>query len=134
MKNIFEKDYVHTRPSLNPVLRIQIRIRIHMFLGLLDPDPGPLVRALFFFHFFLLFDFLSLKNYVKVHLKSNMQKTFFSISFLLASWKSIMKIGGSGSGSGSRSISQRHGSTDPDPHRNVMDPQHCPVVYVLTQL
>ncbi len=33
-----------------------------------------------------------------------------------------MKIEGTGSGS----ISQRHGSadTDPDPHQNVMDPQH----------
>ncbi len=30
-----------------------------------------------------------------------------------------MKIEGSGSGS----ISQRHGSPDPDPHQNVMDPQ-----------
>jgi hypothetical protein len=35
-----------------------------------------------------------------------------------------MKIEGSGSESGSRSISQRHGSTDPDSHQNVMDPQH----------
>jgi hypothetical protein len=34
-----------------------------------------------------------------------------------------MKIEGSGSASGS--ISQRHGSADPDPHQNVMDPQHC---------
>ncbi len=34
-----------------------------------------------------------------------------------------MKI--EGSGSGSRSISQRHGSADPDPHQNVMDPEHC---------
>ncbi len=25
---------------------------------------------------------------------------------------------------GSGSISQRHGSADPDPHQNVMDPQH----------
>jgi hypothetical protein len=35
----------------------------------------------------------------------------------------MMKIEGSGSGS----ISQRHGSVDPDPdpHQNVMDPQHC---------
>jgi hypothetical protein len=31
----------------------------------------------------------------------------------------MMKIEGSGS------ISQRHGSADPDPHQNVMDPQHC---------
>ena len=33
----------------------------------------------------------------------------------------MMKIAGSESGS----ISQRHGSADPDPHQNVMDPQHC---------
>jgi hypothetical protein len=39
----------------------------------------------------------------------------------------MMKIVGSGSASGSESgsISQRHGSADPDPHQNVMDPQHC---------
>jgi hypothetical protein len=33
----------------------------------------------------------------------------------------MTKIAGSGSGS----ISQRHGSADPDPPQNVMDPQHC---------
>ncbi len=39
----------------------------------------------------------------------------------------MMKIAGSGSTSGSESgsISQRHGSADPDPHQNDMDPQHC---------
>jgi hypothetical protein len=26
---------------------------------------------------------------------------------------------------GSGSISQRHGSADPVPHQNVMDPEHC---------
>jgi hypothetical protein len=31
---------------------------------------------------------------------------------------------GIASGSESGSISQRHGSADPDPHKNVMDPQH----------
>jgi hypothetical protein len=31
----------------------------------------------------------------------------------------MTKIAGSGS------ISQRHGSPDPDPPQNVMDPQHC---------
>jgi hypothetical protein len=36
----------------------------------------------------------------------------------------MMKIEGSASGSGSGSIRQRHGSADPDPHKNVMDPQH----------
>jgi hypothetical protein len=30
-----------------------------------------------------------------------------------------------GLGSGSGSISKRHGYADPDPHQNVMDPQHC---------
>ncbi len=40
----------------------------------------------------------------------------------MASWRSMMKIEGSASGS----ISQRHGSaeSEPDPHKNVMDPQH----------
>jgi hypothetical protein len=33
----------------------------------------------------------------------------------------MTKIAGSGSGS----ISQRHGYPDPDPHQNVMDPEHC---------
>ncbi len=46
------------------------------------------------------------------------RKTFFLISFLLASWRSMTKIAGSGS------ISQRRGSADPDPHQNAMDPEH----------
>ncbi len=48
-----------------------------------------------------------------------------SITYLgiLVSWRSMMKIAGSESASGS--INQRHGSADPDPHQNVMDPQHC---------
>jgi hypothetical protein len=37
----------------------------------------------------------------------------------------MIKIEGSGSASGSESITQRHGSADPDPHLNVMDPQNC---------
>ncbi len=57
-----------------------------------------------------LFDFLSLKNDVKVPSKSKMQENFFKkISFLLASWRSMMKIEGSASGSESGSIIQRHG-------------------------
>ncbi len=47
--------------------------------------------------FMTLFDFLSLKNFVNVPLKSNKQKNFFKISFLLASWRSMMKMAGSGS-------------------------------------
>ncbi len=72
-----------------------------------------------------LFDLLPLKNYVKVPSKSNVEKIFFKLVFWLASWRSMMKIEGSRSASGS--ISQRHGSADPDPdlHKNVMNPQHC---------
>jgi hypothetical protein len=45
----------------------------------------------------------------------------------------MMKVEGSGSasGSGSGSIIQRHGSADPDPHQNVMDPQHCFTVTIV---
>jgi hypothetical protein len=45
--------------------------------------------------------------------------SFNKTCFLFASWRSMMKTAGSGS------ISQRHVSADPDPHKNVMDPQHC---------
>jgi hypothetical protein len=63
----------------------------------------------------------------------NKQKIYFLYEFfLLAFCRSMAKIAGSGS------ISQRHGSadTDPDPHQNVMDPQHCfnqniPVIFLL---
>ncbi len=57
------------------------------------------------------------------------RKTLF-ISFLLASWRLMMKIAGSGSKSGSESgsISQKHRSADPDPdpdpRQNFMDAQH----------
>ena len=39
----------------------------------------------------------------------------------MASSRSMTKIAGSGSGS----ISQRHGSADPDTYQFVADPQHC---------
>jgi hypothetical protein len=44
---------------------------------------------------------------------------------LLASWRSLMKIAGSGFATGSGSISQRNGPADPDPHQNVINPEHC---------
>jgi hypothetical protein len=48
-----------------------------------------------------------------------MQKNFF-LNYFFVGILSMMKIEGSGS------ISQRRGSADldPDPHENVMDPQH----------
>jgi hypothetical protein len=67
-----------------------LRIRILVFLGLLDPDPDPLVerdRSGSFYHqakilrkslvptiSWLLYDFLSLKNKVNVPSKSNKTK------------------------------------------------------------
>ncbi len=73
-----------------------------------------------------LLDFLSLKNDVNVPLKSKKQKNVIKFFVFLASWISMTKIAGSGSTSGSEygsgSISQRHGSADPDPHQNVIDP------------
>ncbi len=62
-----------------------------------------IVRKTWFVTFFF---FLSLKNDWNVP------------CFLLASWRSMRKIAGSGS------ISQRHESADPDPYQNVIDPQH----------
>jgi hypothetical protein len=82
-----------------PVLRIRIRIhRIHMFLGLQDPYPDPLVRGmdpdpfitmqkskknLDSYYFVTLFDFLSLKNDVNVlqkviSRKNSVKKLFFA--------------------------------------------------------
>ena len=90
-----------------------------MFLGLMDPDPDPLVRGMdpdptldldpsiikkivrkpwfLLVVTTVLFDFLSLKIYEFLSSKSKKQKNF------------------------------KNGSTgpDPDPHQNVMDPQHC---------
>jgi hypothetical protein len=53
------------------------------------------------------------------------RKTFTKNLFFVCVWKVVTKMEGSGSGS----ISQRHGSADPDQHQNVMDPQHCSLPY-----
>jgi hypothetical protein len=66
----------------------------------MDPDQAKR-KTLIPTVFLLYWDFLSLKNDVR----------------------SMTKIAGSGSEYGS--ISQRHGSADPDPHQNAMDPEHC---------
>ncbi len=61
------------------------------------------------------------ENDANVPSKSNKQLKLEKKLFLLASWRSMTEI--AGSGSSSRYISQRHGSVDPDPHQNVMGPQ-----------
>ncbi len=106
--------------------------RIHIFLGLRIRIHKSEVWIRIRYHqakknldsycFVTYFWLLSLKNIVNVPSKSNKQKNFFKISFLLASWRSMTKIAGSRSGS----ISQRHGSTDP--HQNVMDPEHWSLI------
>jgi hypothetical protein len=56
-----------------------------------DPNPDPLSASknskknLDSYCFVIFLDFLSLKNYFNVPSKSNKQKNFFLISFLLAS-------------------------------------------------
>ncbi len=106
--------------KLKSVLRIRIRWS-RMFSGLLDPfpdplvtrkdpDPYPLLRKTFTSTgLWLIYDFLSLKNYVSV---PDPDPYVF---------------GPLGSASGS--VSQRYGCEDPDlqpdPYQNVTDPQHC---------
>jgi hypothetical protein len=97
-----------------------------MFLGLLDPDP--IVRGIDpdldpsisssknskknLDSLLLPFWLFIFEKLCKCTFKSNQQKNHFKkISFLLANDESE-----------SGSISQRHGSADPDPHQNVMDP------------
>ncbi len=121
---------------------VRIRIyRIHMFLSLPDPlvrgkmDPDPdhsiillsssknskkdLVSYCFetSFALFISEKWCTFKKY------GNKQKNCF-LKLVVASWRSMMKIAGSGSASGS--ISQRLWSADPDPdlYQNVMDPEH----------
>ncbi len=56
-----------------------------------------------------------------MYLQIVINRNFFSYcKFLLTSWRSMTKTAGSGS-----IINRRHGSSDPNPHQNVMDPQHC---------
>ncbi len=57
-------------------------------------------------------------------LRVSYKKKIYKKIICFASLKSLKK------GIGSRSVSQRYGSTDPDPHQNVMEPQHG--LYVLS--
>jgi hypothetical protein len=120
---------------VDPVLRIRNRIRICMFLDLLVPDPLVIgtdqdhsiikqknKKNLLSYYFFVTFLWLFiLKIYVNLPSKSYKQKNLGKKKFLLASWRSVTKIAGSWADSGF--INQMHGSADPDPHQNVMDPQ-----------
>ncbi len=69
--------------------------------------------------------FATFKNYVNIPSKSKKKKNFSKkICFLLASWRSMRKMAGSGFATGFASISQRHGPADPDPHQNVINPDY----------
>ncbi len=64
----------------------------------------------------LLLDLLTLENDVNVPSKSNKQKNIFKNLCFVA----VLKV------NDENSRSQRHGSEDldPDPHQNVVDPEH----------
>ncbi len=95
------------------------RIRIRILLSSSKIVRKTLVPIVLWLHW----DFLSSKNDVNVPSKSNKQKNCIEkIRFLLASWRFMTKKANSGSAFGS--INQKHGSADPDPHQNVMDPEH----------
>jgi hypothetical protein len=97
--NIRKRHKCKHKWQLETVFRIRIH-QSHMFLGLPDPDPDALVRGVdpirillsSFYHqarktliltiLGLLLDFLSLKNDVNVHSKSNKQKTFLKQFFV----------------------------------------------------
>jgi hypothetical protein len=61
-------------------------------------------------------------------IKMYLQKVISRKFFLLASWRSMTKI----AQSWSWSISQMHGSADPDPYQNVTDLQHWWKLCLLT--
>jgi hypothetical protein len=104
----------------------RIRIRIHLsevWIRILQSSCKNSKKNFDSSYFVTLFEFLTLKNDENGASKSHKPKKLCKkISFLLASWRSKTKTEGSRSGS----ISQRHGSADPDPDppQNVMDPQH----------
>jgi hypothetical protein len=84
-----------------------------MVLGLPDPNPKPDPDQAKTRKTYCFVPSFILKNFCKCTFK-----------------KSMAKIAGSESGS----ISQRHGSADPDPypHQNVMDPQHCFIHFIFS--
>ncbi len=127
-------DYLSSKNDVNvpskAVLQIRIRIhRIHMFLGILDPDPlfrgmdpdpsiikQKIVRKTLIptSVLWLLFDYFSSKNDVNVPSKSNKQKNFF-FCFFFGVLSSMTKIEGSGAWiRGSGSVSKCHGSATLD--------------------
>jgi hypothetical protein len=103
--------------SADPCLWLMYHIRILLFSSLTFKTPrktnifgsgsislrygsgsfchqATLVKKPWFLIFCDFFDFLSFKNYVKVPSKSIKQNNFLYICFLLASWRSRMKIAG----------------------------------------
>jgi hypothetical protein len=125
--------------------------RIRMFLGLLNADPDPLIRGtgygsgsgsfyhlaiivrktliptvlwLLFVLTFYLWKMMSMC--LEKVIREKTKKIFFCI--LKANDEKAR------SGSTSGSISHRHGSADPDPHPNVMDPQHWNFEIIFTLL
>ncbi len=91
------------------VVRIRVRIRLRILLSSSKHSKQNLDSYCFVTSFWL----LTFEKWCLYLLKEISRKTF-----LLAYWRSMTKITGSGS------IGQRHGSADPDPYQNVIAPQH----------
>ncbi len=105
--------------SRNRIHLSEVWIRIRILLSSCKNSKKTLIPTILWL--FLTFSF---EKWCKCTFKKYKQKKLCEkTSFLLASWRSMTKIAGSG-GSESGSISQRHGSPDPDPPQNVMDPQN----------
>jgi hypothetical protein len=87
-----------------------MRTFLDLLVRCMDPDPDPST--------------IKQKLYKKLDSYCIVTNFIFykKNSFSLASSRSMTKLAGARPESGS--ISQRHGSADPDPHQNVMDPQH----------
>jgi hypothetical protein len=89
-------------------------------------------KTLIPYYFVTLFDFLSLKNDVNVASKSNKQKKLWRKIIFFADILKVndenIRIRIQDPGSRSGSISQRHGSADPDPDspQNVMEASKPP--------
>ncbi len=72
--------------------------------------------------------FVTITYYLWKLMKMYLQKVIIRKNFFLNFFFGVFTVNDEKAGSGSvsefGSISQRHGSADPDPHQNVMDPQH----------
>jgi hypothetical protein len=133
---------IRIRTRIQPFVSMRIQIRIHGGKPMrihADPGPGQTLKSqkVEFSHKKI----LKVGNSKKIPMKFK-QKLFdrqdsglliffgqFRCSWIRIRIPNTDPDPGQPHECGSGSISQRHGSVDPEPHQNDMDPQHC---YFLT--